>query len=275
MTTRRGRWGPNALASLLVIAAVIALPAVRKPRSQLHHDDRNAHPRAHHARGSRRFTTLLIASVVATFALAGTAWGLRRDRPAQTDRAFVLPLVQRVRIPPLRGLAAAVQPPSPAATPPATTMARRVVARPSRSAVRSPVAAGAVGEAMRPVPGAVSGPFGEHRRHGRHPGVDLEANTGDPVRAAAAGVVIVAGRAPSGYGGYGNLVAIDHGLGDVSMYAHLSRVSVGLGQVVAPGDLVGAVGCTGHCTGPHLHFEVRHLGTSIDPLAWLRARFGV
>jgi murein DD-endopeptidase MepM/ murein hydrolase activator NlpD len=69
--------------------------------------------------------------------------------------------------------------------------------------------------------------------------------------------------------GYGNLVAIDHGGGVSTAYGHQSRLGVSVGQVVSQGQTVGYVGCTGHCFGPHLHFEVRINGAPVDPLGYL------
>jgi hypothetical protein len=117
-----------------------------------------------------------------------------------------------------------------------------------------------------PLQAAVGSPFGP-RGIGFHPGIDLSAATGTPVGAAAAGRVIFAGYDRSGYG---NLVEIAHGSGLVSMYAHLSAFSVGVGQSVATGTRVGRVGSTGEATGPHLHFEVRLRGAAVDPLLALR-----
>ena len=115
-----------------------------------------------------------------------------------------------------------------------------------------------------PVPGPVTSPYG--MRWGRmHEGIDIAAPMGAPVRAAAAGQVIYAGW----MGGYGNLVVIDHGGGLATAYAHLSSIAVSLGQAVSQGDLVGAVGSTGHSFGPHLHFEVRVNGAAVDPLGYL------
>jgi murein DD-endopeptidase MepM/ murein hydrolase activator NlpD len=94
-----------------------------------------------------------------------------------------------------------------------------------------------------------------------HPGFDLAAKPGTPVSAAAAGEVTHAGPA----GTYGNLVIVKHASGFETRYAHLSAVSVRVGQQVQSGDQVGQVGTTGYSTGPHLHFELRHDGHPMDP----------
>jgi len=158
-----------------------------------------------------------------------------------------------------------------AAVAPAT---ERVFAmRASRSEPAASVSATPVSVSrVRPVRGAVTSPFGERRGGHRHPGVDLDGNTGDPVVAAAPGTVLVAGRAPAGYSGYGILVIIDHGGGEQSMYAHLSAVAVHAGDVVAAGQRIGSVGATGEATGSHLHFEVHVGGRLVDPLRWLAGR---
>jgi murein DD-endopeptidase MepM/ murein hydrolase activator NlpD len=115
-----------------------------------------------------------------------------------------------------------------------------------------------------PVSGPVVSPFGI--RWGRmHEGIDISAGSGTPIAAAAAGTVISVGY----MGGYGNLVVIDHGGGLATAYAHLSGFGVGSGQSVSQGQVVGYVGCTGHCYGPHLHFEVRVNGAAVDPLGYL------
>ncbi|MCG2591398.1 M23 family metallopeptidase [Ramlibacter sp. XY19] len=96
----------------------------------------------------------------------------------------------------------------------------------------------------------------------QHNGVDYGAPTGTPVRSVGEGRVDYAGR----MNGYGNVVQIDHGKGDTTVYAHLSRVDVRLGQPVQRGQVVGAVGATGWATGPHLHFEFRENGRQRDPI---------
>lgn len=108
-------------------------------------------------------------------------------------------------------------------------------------------------------------------RWGRlHEGVDLAAPNRTPIRAAGNGVVVAAGPEQ----GYGNAVLIDHQDGYLTHYAHLSVISVTMGQEVAAGQQIGLEGSTGHATGPHLHFEV-HFGfykNPIEPTAWLRER---
>ncbi len=115
-----------------------------------------------------------------------------------------------------------------------------------------------------PVNGPVTSGFG--MRWGRmHEGIDIAAGSGTPIRAAAAGRVVYAGW----MSGYGNLVAIDHGGGVSTAYGHQSSIAVGNGQIVSQGQTIGDVGCTGHCFGPHLHFEVRINGSPVDPLGYL------
>ena len=113
-----------------------------------------------------------------------------------------------------------------------------------------------------PLRAPVSSPFGP-RGYGFHSGVDFATASGTPVVVAARGEVTWA--APMA-GGWGTLVIVRHSRGVESMYAHLSRVSVFVGQQVGAGEQVGLVGSTGDATGPHLHFEVRVRGASVDPL---------
>jgi murein DD-endopeptidase MepM/ murein hydrolase activator NlpD len=115
-----------------------------------------------------------------------------------------------------------------------------------------------------PVNGPVVSPFG--MRWGRmHTGIDIAVPYGTPIKAAAAGTVIYA----AWMSGYGNFVIIDHGGGLATAYAHQSSIAVANGARVEQGQVIGYVGCTGHCFGPHLHFEVRVNGTPVDPLGYL------
>jgi murein DD-endopeptidase MepM/ murein hydrolase activator NlpD len=123
------------------------------------------------------------------------------------------------------------------------------------------------GSFMRPVSGGVTSGFG-YRMHPilgvrrMHTGVDISASAGTPIRAADGGTVIWSGSR----GGYGLCVIIDHGGGMATVYGHCSRLAVGAGNNVRKGDVIGYVGSTGLSTGPHLHFEVRHNGSPINPL---------
>ncbi len=101
-----------------------------------------------------------------------------------------------------------------------------------------------------------------------HQGLDIANRTAPNILAADAGVVVVAGWL-DGYG-YGNRVIVDHGNGYRTLYAHLSSVYVRPGQTVGRGDALGRMGCTGRCTGTHLHFEVIRNGVHLDPLSVLR-----
>jgi murein DD-endopeptidase MepM/ murein hydrolase activator NlpD len=115
-----------------------------------------------------------------------------------------------------------------------------------------------------PVNGPITSPFGW--RWGRmHQGIDIGVGYGTPIRAAASGTILYCGWES----GYGNLVVIDHGGNLATAYGHQSSIAVACGQQVNQGDVIGYVGCTGHCTGPHLHFEVRINGAPVDPLGYL------
>ena len=99
-----------------------------------------------------------------------------------------------------------------------------------------------------------------------HTGMDYPGAHGTPVLAAASGRVIYAGWTA---GGWGRIVTISHGGGTRTMYAHLSRVTVHVGQRVGAGRRIGRIGSSGNATGPHLHFEVLVHGASVDPLTGL------
>jgi len=128
----------------------------------------------------------------------------------------------------------------------------------------------APGVLLRPVSGRITSPFGPrvHPILGTtrlHTGIDFGSGFGTAIAAAASGTVIHA----SGFGGYGNTVIIDHGGGMSTLYAHQSQIDVSNGAEVETGDTIGLVGSTGLSTGPHLHFEVRILGSPVDPAPYL------
>jgi murein DD-endopeptidase MepM/ murein hydrolase activator NlpD len=114
-----------------------------------------------------------------------------------------------------------------------------------------------------PLSGPMGSPFGP-RRGGFHYGIDILAGTGTPIHAARDGTVA----GVSCGTGYGICTIIDHGGGVSTLYAHMSRKIVTGGHVSA-GEVIGLVGCTGYCTGPHLHFEVRVNGSPRNPRSYL------
>lgn len=121
-----------------------------------------------------------------------------------------------------------------------------------------------------PLLGPITQSFGQSlTAYGYHEGVDIDGSTGDPVRAARAGQVVVAGR----YDDCGGIeVHIDHGDGVATWYRHLSRIDVAVGATVAAGTVIGRVGNTGCSLGSHLHFAVRAGSTFVDPLRYLPTR---
>lgn len=149
---------------------------------------------------------------------------------------------------------------------------RKAAARPAPQVTRRPSVTGdEAGEGgaasasgfLRPVGGAVTSPFG--RRWGRaHTGVDIDGNTGDPIRATQSGVI---SGVPCG-GGYGICTIIDHGAGVTSLYAHMSRKAVSGGSVTR-GQVIGYIGCSGSCTGSHIHFEIRFGGVPRNPMSYV------
>ena len=115
-----------------------------------------------------------------------------------------------------------------------------------------------------PINGSVTSPYG-YRWGRQHTGIDIDGYTGQPIVASKEGTVILA----SYYYGYGLTVIIDHGNGVATLYAHQSRTAVSNGASIEQGDILGYVGCTGSCTGDHLHYEVRINGNPVDPMNYL------
>ncbi len=125
---------------------------------------------------------------------------------------------------------------------------------------------GGSGALIWPVDGPIVSPFG--MRWGRlHAGVDIAVPAGTPIRAAADGTIVLV-QSDAESGGYGNFSCVDHGGGLTTCYAHQSSFAITSGSV-SQGDIIGYVGCTGHCYGDHLHFETRVNGVAQDPMAYL------
>jgi murein DD-endopeptidase MepM/ murein hydrolase activator NlpD len=132
------------------------------------------------------------------------------------------------------------------------------------------------GTFVRPVPGVSTSSFGRltllnGQAGSRHQGTDFRAAVGTAVQAPNAGEVLFAGDLYYS----GTTVVLDHGLGLYSLFAHLSRVTVAVGDRVAPGDLLGQSGATGRVTGPHLHWAVRLRNVSVDPLSLMETSVGL
>jgi murein DD-endopeptidase MepM/ murein hydrolase activator NlpD len=151
-----------------------------------------------------------------------------------------------------------------ASKPSSTTLS--MVATPTRQTTGL---TGSGGSWRIPLPGGymVTSPFYEARSYEMHPGVDLAISSGTPIYAIGDGRVSQAGST----GGYGNYTCIAHTSAVSSCYAHQSSMLVSSGQSVTKGQLIGRVGCTGSCTGPHLHFEIRVNGSVRCPAPWVGA----
>ncbi|HYN37145.1 MAG TPA: M23 family metallopeptidase [Actinomycetota bacterium] len=115
-------------------------------------------------------------------------------------------------------------------------------------------------EFIWPVEGAINTPFGAG-----HDGIDIEGETGDPIVAGRSGRIIFAGDDGDGYG---TKILIDHGKGISTLYSHLAEITVPRGWVNR-GEKIGTVGCTGSCTGDHLHFEIQENESPLNPLDFL------
>jgi murein DD-endopeptidase MepM/ murein hydrolase activator NlpD len=144
-------------------------------------------------------------------------------------------------------------------------------AAPAASATTSPPAVSTGNGTLRwPIRGAIDSPFGWRvhpitwdRRY--HTGIDIDGPFGLPIKAAKAGIVILAGVK----GGFGNTVMIDHQNGWVTLYAHQQSLNVQVGQYVTTNTTIGWVGSSGNSTGSHLHFELRINGVPSDPMRYL------
>ena len=139
------------------------------------------------------------------------------------------------------------------------------VGRPTVARILTPDAGSvsATGQFVWPTSGTISQGFRWY-----HQGIDISNRAGGAILAADSGRIIVAGW-PDNYG-YGNRIMIDHGNGYVTLYAHLSRIRVSVGQSVNRGDVIGDMGSTGRSTGIHLHFEIRQGGVLQSPLNFLK-----
>ena len=141
------------------------------------------------------------------------------------------------------------------------------------SLVVAPAASARLDSAARlqmvwPASGTVTARFGEWRGSHRHAGIDIGMLRTLRLRSVSAGIVEKTGYVP-GYDGYGQVVVLDLPGPYTALYAHLSSVRVRPGQRVRKGQRLGLAGCTGSCSGTHLHFEVKKRGVPVNPLSFL------
>jgi murein DD-endopeptidase MepM/ murein hydrolase activator NlpD len=137
--------------------------------------------------------------------------------------------------------------------------------RPEAPTTTQTQAGGCAARTSAPVQGTVTGRFGEGRGDHTHAGVDIAAPSGTPIQAIQCGTVVQSGSES----GYGLMVCVRHAGGLTTCYAHMSRTQASVDQQVRAGQVIGYVGCTGSCTGPHVHVEVRRNGRAEDPAPYL------
>lgn len=142
-----------------------------------------------------------------------------------------------------------------------------------RTGVERQQALAAATPSIWPVVGWLSSAFGSRKDPVNggadfHPGLDISADYGTPVKATAEGTIETAGWA----GDYGNMILVKHGYGMSTRYGHLSRIVVSSGSTVHRGQIIGYVGATGRTTGSHLHYEIMMNGSRINPLNLLSTR---
>jgi hypothetical protein len=156
--------------------------------------------------------------------------------------------------------------------PPSWQMVRITRSDPAVARVLGPgycgsVYSGSIGDSVFGWPTASSGISGYYYIPGVHEAIDIGGAVGVGISASDDGVVVYSGWNDWGYG---LVVVIDHGTGWQTLYAHLSQINAGCGQSVSQGELIGLMGCSGNCTGAHLHFEMRHDSWGrVDPLSIL------
>ncbi len=131
------------------------------------------------------------------------------------------------------------------------------------------------GKFIAPNQGRTSSPYGVRRYYNGvlatdyyHRGLDYAGGYGSAVVAPAAGRVVLVGYEKKGFRVHGNVVGLDHGQGVVSIFMHLSKITVEEGETLDPGDQLGSIGSTGSSTGPHLHWGLYVNNVSVDPVQW-------
>jgi murein DD-endopeptidase MepM/ murein hydrolase activator NlpD len=156
--------------------------------------------------------------------------------------------------------------------PPSWQMVRITRSDPAVAKILGPgycgsIGSGAIGDAVFGWPTASTAISGYHYVPGVHEAIDIGGNTGTAIFSADDGVVVYSGWNDWGYG---LVVVVDHGNGWQTLYAHLSQINAGCGQSLSQGEILGLMGCTGNCTGSHLHFEMRNdIWGRVNPINFL------
>jgi murein DD-endopeptidase MepM/ murein hydrolase activator NlpD len=149
------------------------------------------------------------------------------------------------------------------------TVTQEPVTRVMYNGIQEPPPKQGTGSFINPLPsGTITSRYGS-RWGGFHQGIDIGSRTGTPIKAADGGTVIYSGW----FGDYGYMVEIDHGGGFTTRYAHCSQLYVSVGEKVYQGKTIAAVGNTGWSTGPHVHFEVRKYGSTVNPQSYIGTQY--
>jgi murein DD-endopeptidase MepM/ murein hydrolase activator NlpD len=242
--------------------------------NRIHGLDEAVVTRVRQLRNQVRRTVIRLRSVkdrieAARDAIAAEQQSLAKARRAVQSRQAALAAARRRRVDALAqisdreenldGDVAAIQ----------AKLAARLAGMESAPLPAGPIRGGNGSGLIWPVDGPVVSGFGSRFGGSEfHEGIDIAVPTGTPIRAAASGTVIFTEPEASS-GGYGNFTCIDHGGGLSTCYAHQESFAVSAGQRVSQGQIIGYSDCTGHCFGPHVHFEVRVNGTPTDPMGYL------
>jgi murein DD-endopeptidase MepM/ murein hydrolase activator NlpD len=232
-----------------------------------------------------RAATLLAALIIAGMFLAGCVedsprtyldWGPVRDSALNPRQGATAPL--RLTAPSAPQQSASVYTPTPR-TKPAWYTASNLPA--PTSSVQPALANGTTPTISTqtvspltfswPLTGRVISDFGSESNGERNDGINIAAQPGTPIRAAAAGTISYAGNELRGYG---NLILIKHDDGYVTAYAHAERITVQRGDMVTKGQIIAYAGSTGDVTSPQLHFEIRHGVQPVNPRSLLMASNG-
>lgn len=225
-----------------------------------------------------RVATLLAALIIAGMFLAGCVedsprtyldWGPVRDSALNTRESATAPV--RLNTPSAPVQTASLVTPAPRAKPAWYTASNLP---PPVTTTQPPVAYGSASITptfVWPLTGRVISDFGTESNGERNDGINIAAQPGTPIRAAAAGTISYAGNELRGYG---NLILIKHDDGYVTAYAHAERITVQRGDTVTKGQIIAYAGSTGDVTSPQLHFEIRHGVQPVNPRSLLVASNG-